>query len=368
MSVQESKPPVDKPTTGDYSSSGGGSSTIPAPQFSFILPANAYKGDEIKLEPTSRYVKSVVWTVRKDGVSLELDKVLNGVLNENGGSISFLDTGNFVLTATAVNSRGKEIKHEQSIHIYPVITTGFSLPKTAHTDTAVSVGLKTTDLGSNRVIWTLKKEGSEIDLADALNGELEADGGIVVFKNKGSYVLTASIADELGKTVSASQTITIYPVAQVKVTLPTVSHTDRAINFQPEVTDAEDMIVDFGLAAIGEILKSYDDPQALAEFLSIKQAEVQAQADETAHLLLLLDTAIKRLRKDETAMNYNVTVKTLPERYVASVRKVIPAYDQEGMLWGMMMTETAPLTAGTPPMFPTFPLLPSRSCSNSIRN
>ena len=28
---QESKPPVDKPTTGDYSSSGGGSSTIPAP-------------------------------------------------------------------------------------------------------------------------------------------------------------------------------------------------------------------------------------------------------------------------------------------------------------------------------------------------
>lgn len=107
------------------------------------------------------------------------------------------------------------------------------------------------------------------------------------------------------------------------------------------ITALKDM--GFGLAAIGEILKSYDDPQALAEFLSIKQAEVQAQADETAHRLLLLDTAIKRLRKDETAMNYNVTVKTLPERYVASVRKVIPAYDQEGMLWGMMMTETAPL-------------------------
>lgn len=42
-------------------------------------------------------------------------------------------------------------------------------------------------------------------------------------------------------------------------------------------------------------------------------------------------------------MNYNVTVKTMPERYVASVRKIIPAYDQEGMLWGIMMQETAPL-------------------------
>lgn len=32
--------------------------------------------------------------------------------------------------------------------------------------------------------------------------------------------------------------------------------------------------MDFGLAAIGEILKNYDNPQALAEFLAVKQAEV----------------------------------------------------------------------------------------------
>lgn len=41
-------------------------------------------------------------------------------------------------------------------------------------------------------------------------------------------------------------------------------------------------------------------------------------------------------------MNYNVTVKTMPERTVASVRKIIPTYDQEGLLWTLMMTETAP--------------------------
>lgn len=99
----------------------------------------------------------------------------------------------------------------------------------------------------------------------------------------------------------------------------------------------------FGLAAIGEILRCYDNPQALAEFLAVKQAEVQAEAESASRRLLLLGTAINRLRKDETAMNYNVTVKTMPERYVASVRKIIPAYDQEGMLWGIMMQETAPL-------------------------
>lgn len=107
------------------------------------------------------------------------------------------------------------------------------------------------------------------------------------------------------------------------------------------ITSLRDM--GFGLAAIGEILKSYNDPQALCKFLSVKRAEVQAQAEETAHRLLLLETAIKRLRKDETAMTYNVTLKTMPERTVASVRQIIPAYAQEGMLWHILMQETASL-------------------------
>lgn len=107
------------------------------------------------------------------------------------------------------------------------------------------------------------------------------------------------------------------------------------------ITALKDM--GFGLAAIGEILKSYDNPQALSKFLAVKIAEVRAQADETASRLLLLETAVKRLRKDETAMNYNVTLKTMPERTVASVRQIIPAYNQEGMLWHILMQETAPL-------------------------
>lgn len=99
----------------------------------------------------------------------------------------------------------------------------------------------------------------------------------------------------------------------------------------------------FGLSTIREILKNYDDPQKLAEFLSVKQAEVKAETEEAAHRLLLLETAIKRLRKDGTAMSYNVTLKTLPQRYVASVRQIIPAYEQECILWDILMQETEPM-------------------------
>jgi DNA-binding transcriptional MerR regulator len=106
--------------------------------------------------------------------------------------------------------------------------------------------------------------------------------------------------------------------------------------------------MNFSLAAIMEILENYDDPEALAEFLSIKHIELQEQEKETRQRIRLLETAINRLRKDETAMNYNVTIKTLNPRYVASVRDVLPAYDQEGILWERMMTETGELKVDEP--------------------
>lgn len=97
----------------------------------------------------------------------------------------------------------------------------------------------------------------------------------------------------------------------------------------------------FGLAAIIEMLRHFDEPAILAEYLTARRREVQAEADQIRRRLLLLDNAIERLRKDDSAMDYNVTVKTIPQRYVASVRKKIPAYNEEGILWQIMMSETA---------------------------
>ncbi len=97
----------------------------------------------------------------------------------------------------------------------------------------------------------------------------------------------------------------------------------------------------FGLAAIGEILKCGDDPAVLTSYLNLKQAELHEQASETARQLGLLRTAIERLRKGRITMSYEVVLKELPARNVISVRQVIPGYAQEGMLWQIMMSETA---------------------------
>ena len=106
------------------------------------------------------------------------------------------------------------------------------------------------------------------------------------------------------------------------------------------ITALKDM--GFGLSAIGEMLDSYSEKDVLKRRLLLKQAELLEQSRQTAYRLRLLDTALERLRKDET-MQYDVTLKTFPERYAATVRMTIPTYEMEGMLWSVLVSETAPL-------------------------
>lgn len=97
----------------------------------------------------------------------------------------------------------------------------------------------------------------------------------------------------------------------------------------------------FNLSVIGEILSNYQNVQEIEKYLLIKKKELEEQANITQERIKLLDNTIQYLRKDGKIMNYNVTLKTLPERYVASVRQIIPAYNEEGRLWKLLNEEAA---------------------------
>ena len=95
----------------------------------------------------------------------------------------------------------------------------------------------------------------------------------------------------------------------------------------------------FGLSETRELLRIYDDRAALDAHLAAQRARLEALAAGTAQKLRLLDTARERLRK-EADMNYNVTIRTLPERYAACVRMTIPCYEAEGTVWDVLCRET----------------------------
>lgn len=111
------------------------------------------------------------------------------------------------------------------------------------------------------------------------------------------------------------------------------------------ITALKDM--GFSLADIVKILEIYDDKEKLEVFLAARQKELAEQARETEYKLMLLDTAQKRLRKEQN-MNFDVTVKTIPERYAATVHMVVPRYEDEGMAWSMMKESKQPLVPADP--------------------
>lgn len=98
----------------------------------------------------------------------------------------------------------------------------------------------------------------------------------------------------------------------------------------------------FELSVVKEILDKCEDAQEMEQFLLIKRKELEEKVRKTQQKLKFLDSTLKWLRKDGNIMDYNVTVKTIPERYVASVRQAIPAYDEERKLWEIMCRELEP--------------------------
>ncbi|MBZ2175621.1 S-layer homology domain-containing protein [Schnuerera sp. xch1] len=260
---EEEKPTVpSKPTnptdkkpdkdTENNSSTGNGSNYVPAPKYSFELPLTAYVDEEIKIITKASNVKSVTWEISKDGIPVDLLSVIDGELEADGGTIKIKSIGNYTFTATAVNSRGKETKYEQTIDIYPVASANFKLPETAHTDTTIDVDLSTQNLGDSPVSWLLKKDNVEIELDTNITGELTNSGGLIIFNNTGIYELTAVITDELGKQIKVSNVIRIYPVGEIELELDEITHTDRKIILKTETKNLDDMELTWSLTRNGE--------------------------------------------------------------------------------------------------------------------
>lgn len=99
----------------------------------------------------------------------------------------------------------------------------------------------------------------------------------------------------------------------------------------------------FGVSMIGEILDKYTDAGELEHFFKVQLEGLQGQQTEITNRIRLIDSTMRWLRKDGTMMGYDVSLKVVPERYVASVRQIIPAYSEEGILWKVLMQETAGL-------------------------
>lgn len=96
----------------------------------------------------------------------------------------------------------------------------------------------------------------------------------------------------------------------------------------------------FGLSEVKALLADADCRELWEDALERQREVLRQEEREARSRLLLLETTLERLRKDEKTMDYPVTIKEMPERYVASVRRRIPNYWNEQDLWTTLCEET----------------------------
>lgn len=96
----------------------------------------------------------------------------------------------------------------------------------------------------------------------------------------------------------------------------------------------------FGLSEVKALLAAEDRREVWEEALERQRKVLQDQEREARARLLLLENTLDRIRKEEKPMEFPVTIKELPERYVASVRRRIADYWQEQELWTALAEET----------------------------
>ena len=89
---------------------------LPVVQYTFTMPQTVHYGAEFDVVAKDvQHIGSytVVWTLQKDGNAAQYQ----GTLDNDGGRIAIRDTGDFILTASVIDSKGRVTTHSESIAV-----------------------------------------------------------------------------------------------------------------------------------------------------------------------------------------------------------------------------------------------------------
>ena len=194
----------------------------------------------------------VVWEVTS-----EAGAVVDPSLTNEGGEIAFPSAGNYIVTASVTDDLGRMFTASATIAVWDTMSLSFKLPEFAHPDETVKVKMTSTNLGENKVEWSLTVDGQPVSLSAGIKGSLDNEGGSVKFLQTGTNVLTASVTDGLGRSFTYEQTIEVYPVLHLTLTADAATHTDEQISVTLEK--------DTSLPVTWKITPS-NDPSAAVEY------------------------------------------------------------------------------------------------------
>jgi len=189
---------------------GGKTEVLPVLSIGFELPVLAYTDSIIDIRTHgSNNVLPVEWGITKDDKPISESKAFDGSLNAHGGKITFLEEGEYVLTATMTDFLKRSFSHSQNITIKPVIKYNFTMPESIPYGKAFEAETTSENLGNNEVQWTLEK----VSEPASFGGELANAGGKISISDIGVFTLITTITDNEGRIFTHSENISVTNTA-----------------------------------------------------------------------------------------------------------------------------------------------------------
>ena len=172
---------------------------------------------EISLTVEGGKPDSVRWALTKEGKEAAVS------LGDQGGTLTFDGAGDYILTAIAKDSQGREFSSEPvAIKVLPNLSLSLTADTdNLHEDEAAAISLTVEHGTPLTVEWALTHDGEGVSVS------LGDHGGKLAFDGAGAYVLTAAVTDELGKEYTAALPIEVYPVIVLTLDAPETARVDQ---------------------------------------------------------------------------------------------------------------------------------------------
>lgn len=234
----------------------GGSSSVPQAQITLSAPDYGYTDLAFEIKAVLKNTKFVSWNLARMDEKGEyqpaaLDKLSEGMLSNDGGSIRMTESGSYRITATALNSRNRETTQSVVIKIYEPDILSLEMPDVTHTDKEITVAATGPAL---EIEWALLKGAEQIPM----NGELSEIGGTFTIADKGSYTLKAVGTNDKGRKYEATAAVTVYPVPVLDFALPATLHTDDTYGLATKFSEMDGLTAVWSLTRNGTAVELSD--------------------------------------------------------------------------------------------------------------
>lgn len=209
----------------------------PVAETGFFLPATTHTDSYVEVKTDFKEIDGmeVVWSVTENEKSVSLTNAFYGTLTNDGGHIKFKEVGSYTLQATVTDKVNRTFTFDVDTTVYPVIEIETTLPAYTHTDRSVKVLADTTIETELPLEWAFEKDKVAIEVENTLNN----DGGMLSIKNKGNFVVIATITDETGRVFKSEKDFKVYPVPTMGFEIPKAAHTDDTLPIVASSTDTE---------------------------------------------------------------------------------------------------------------------------------